>query len=283
MKFLIVSIKTVLIGIIISLTFFALTTNGAKGSFEFKFSHENHSKVNCRVCHQKKENSTEVNDQFSMKVCYGCHFAKKASLAKCSTCHYESSDHKVVNNLKEKKKLFPPDFLKGPTHKTGWEGRHSRIAGADSGFCANCHTNKFCQDCHTGKLNGRKVHPGDWLSTHGTETRLDNPSCMGCHRSQTFCIECHRRSGFAPDSPTSKRGKRPGSFHKNASPAQICRRAKTDILACASCHSESSCITCHARINPHPSYFSRNCKKLAVKNERACKKCHSGNIKERCK
>ncbi len=285
-----------------------------KSKVEFKFRHETHKKIECSYCHKNRVNGLNskkssvkvwtgstvadssktaaskpaalkaVNvEQFSMKSCYSCHAKTKKYLTKCSVCHYSTPDGRIVSNLKDKKRIFPPDWIKGPTHKAGWAGSHAKIAGADSSYCANCHRETFCSDCHTGKRRPRKIHPSDWISIHGNRTGMNNPNCTGCHRTQTFCIDCHRRTGIAPDSPTSKRGPKPGNFHKNATPARICRRARTNITACASCHSESSCIRCHARINPHPAGFSRNCKKIAKHNMRACKKCHSENIKNRCK
>ncbi len=250
-----------------------------RGREWFRFAHEAHRAVACADCHGKEPGP---DDHFSMKPCYACHLREAARLGNCRVCHRVSPDGRMVD-ASGNPPPGPPDFIKGPTHGTGWEGNHARVAGGDSGFCANCHRETFCTDCHTGKRRPRNVHPGDWMSTHGVHSGMDNPRCMGCHRTQSFCITCHRRAGVAPDAPTDVRAPHPGNFHQNASPAQICRRARTDIAACASCHSEASCISCHARVNPHPAGFARRCRPLARQNRRACVKCHDGNPEQLCR
>ncbi|MCP4599608.1 MAG: cytochrome c3 family protein [Proteobacteria bacterium] len=252
-----------------------------------RFSHAAHqTEIKCRACHPKaaanQPTGTEL-DIPSMRQCYSCHTKGKGS-TKCRTCHLVHKDGRLVTDFGGQK-LKPPSWLKGPTHRMEWVGRHAAKAGADSGFCSACHRESFCQDCHTGRLRPRNVHPGDWMTTHGVSTRIDNPRCRGCHRKQSFCITCHRRSGVAPDSPAGSRPKGGlGRYHRGMENAQLMRRAKYDITSCVSCHSEGSCISCHrAKFNPHPPGFSRKCKKLAVRNRRACAKCHRDDALKRCK
>ncbi len=250
-----------------------------------RFSHKAHKILGCASCHQgahRRQQDSPGRDVVEMKACYRCHERESGASSRCRTCHLIHPDGRMITNFGDAV-LTPPGWLKGPSHGEDWVGRHAPTAGADSDFCSSCHREKFCQDCHTGRLRPRIVHPGDWLSSHGVSTRMGNPRCAGCHKSQSFCLTCHRRAGVAPDSPSRAGPSSAGSFHKNQSPAKICRRARYDIAACVSCHSESSCIQCHAVINPHPAGFAKRCKPLVMKNQRACVKCHSDSIWRRCK
>lgn len=257
---------------------------GAAPRPNVRFSHRAHAKTACSDCHPAAaagRRADEGRDVVGMRKCFSCHEKRGRALAECRTCHLAHPDGRMITEIGGEL-LTPPDWLAGATHRADWRGSHPAVAGADSELCAQCHQESWCRRCHGGKIRPRDVHPGDWRSAHGVSTRMDNPRCRACHRSQSFCIGCHRRAGVAPDSPSNARPESAGSFHRGAPPEQICRRARYDIEACASCHSESSCVSCHASINPHPAGFSRRCKPLARKNQRACVKCHSDDIWRRC-
>ncbi|MDJ0764216.1 MAG: hypothetical protein QNJ97_14635 [Myxococcota bacterium] len=249
-----------------------------------RFSHAAHAKSTpCKSCHPLAASGQASNGAWDippMRHCYECHRLSQAPLA-CTTCHLADRDGRMVTDYREKR-LIPPDWLKGPTHGASWVGRHATTAGADSSFCASCHRESFCRDCHTGRLRPRNVHPSDWLSLHGVSTRLDNPRCRGCHRKQSFCLTCHRRSGVAPDSPANARPAGLGRYHRNMQNTELMQRARRDITTCVSCHSESSCIACHAIQKPHPPRFRRKCRALAARNRRACAKCHTDEAWKRC-
>ena len=264
------------------LAVWAVGNPNSKGATKLgiRFTHDIHETQTCEACHPKDGKGSL--DSISMKTCYGCHQKKQQRLTRCRTCHPVTPDGRMKTRFDDVV-LTPPVWLKGPSHGIEWAGTHAVMAGADSRFCANCHRETYCSDCHSGRIRPKKVHPGDWLNIHGKNSTMDNPRCMGCHRAQSFCLSCHRRSGVAPDAPTNRRGARPSRFHGNASPEKICRRARTNIASCASCHSEQSCTTCHTAINPHPVGFSRRCGVLARKNRRACAKCHRNNAEDRCK
>lgn len=253
---------------------------------DLRFSHRAHDGIGCAACHPGSaagEPTGPGRDAVGMRKCYDCHRRKGMGLAECRTCHLVLEDGRMDTKIRGQI-LTPPSWLAGMSHGADWVQSHAPVAGARSEMCAACHRETDCQDCHAGRLRRKNVHPGDWMSAHGVSTRMDNPRCMGCHRTQSFCITCHRRAGVAPDSPSAARPPGAGAFHGSAGPEKICRRAKRDITACVSCHSESSCIRCHATINPHPPGFSRRCKPLALKNQSACVKCHGNDsIWRRCR
>ena len=238
----------------------------------------------CATCHPYSVSGRARGkgiDVVGMKTCYRCHLSSGKNLSACRTCHLTYPDGRMKTEINDKV-LFPPPWLKGQSHGPDWAGTHASQAGSDSEFCASCHKEKFCTDCHSGRRRPKNIHPGDWISTHGVSTRMDNPRCQSCHRSQSFCIQCHRRAGVAPDSPRKARPLGTRGYHGDKSPAEICRRAKFNITACTSCHSEGSCVQCHQVINPHPSGFEKRCKPLVRKNSRACSKCHKDNVFRRC-
>ncbi len=246
-----------------------------------RFSHKAHAKAKCGSCHPAaaagKAPGADL-DVVGMRECFKCH-----ATSTCRTCHLTDKDGRMITDF-GKGKLTPPTRLEGKTHGAQWTGTHASQAGRDSSRCAVCHRESFCTDCHSGARRPRNIHPGDWLTSHGVSTRLDNPRCKGCHREQRFCITCHRRSGVAPDSPPkSEAPEGIGRYHKGMENRTLMRRAKQDILSCVSCHSESSCIQCHNRINPHPAGFARRCKPLAIRNRNACVKCHTGDVTRFCK
>lgn len=246
-----------------------------------RFSHIAHAATGCSACHKRSAAGLpplETLDVIGMKECFQCH---KDSA--CRTCHLTDKNGKMISDFGQGKRI-PPTWLKGMTHGGEWVGTHAVQAGSDSNFCAACHTEAFCRDCHSGARRPRKAHPGDWLTNHGVNTRLDNPNCQGCHRAQSFCITCHRRAGVAPDSPPNARPQEgTGRYHREMDTRTLMRRAKQNIVGCVSCHSESSCITCHVRYNPHPKDFARRCKTLAARNRNACVKCHTNDASQFCR
>ena len=246
-----------------------------------RFSHKAHAKTACNRCHPKSAVGALLDgplDVIDMKQCFDCH-----GDSSCRICHIVNKTG-TMNTTINGRKLYPPTWLKGPTHGEGWAGDHASEAGSDSPFCASCHEERFCRDCHSGARRPRNIHPGDWLTTHGVSTRLDNPRCKGCHRKQTFCLSCHRRSGVAPDSPANARASdRGGGFHQGMDTPELMRRAKHDVTSCVSCHSESTCVSCHVRINPHPSDFKRKCRALVRRNRQACTKCHTNDVARFCR
>ncbi len=117
---------------------------------------------------------------------------------------------------------------------------------------------------------------------HDPLARRNDPDPSSCHRSQTFCVDCHTATKVVEvDGSRPPSGK---TFHPSGwvefadasgrdAPAQGIRgenhhsfQAQLNIRACASCHTESSCIARHGaagdnviartlyRISPHSSY-----------------------------
>jgi hypothetical protein len=138
------------------------------------------------------------------------------------------------------------------------------------------------------------IHAADYILTHPPEARRDDPSCGTCHRLQTFCVDCHVRSGLGtvPGQPgffTGPNG-RAARFHppgwvdyQGGAPGPDHHRweARRNLRACAGCHDEATCVRCHSteatarlRASPHPPGFRRECGRARALNDRGCLKCH---------
>ncbi len=182
-------------------------------------------------------------------------------------------------------------------HDQDWARSHGPSAASDSELCSTCHGPDHCRGCHGGDLKPLRLHPDDWVSLHPLAAKGQDLRCTSCHRLQTFCRDCHRRSlvvsrGEDPDFalpggldfhppgwtlfPTP--GRAPGPSHHSLA-------ARQDLASCASCHSESTCVRCHASagmgpagtglgISPHPTGFAASCERLMARNSTACRTCH---------
>ena len=153
-----------------------------------------------------------------------------------------------------------------------------------------------------------EIHPSDYVSLHAIDARRNTPDCSACHRTQSFCVGCHQRSGVAPDPEGGLPGRRPNNpfgtgtglktFHPPgwardasgrrpiATPRSTSHSlaARRNIRTCVSCHREESCLACHSAdptrgptFSPHGPGFggTARCRFLAARNKRACLKCHA--------
>lgn len=261
-----------------------------------RFSHTKHlgRNIGCGQCHgQIAELELATRDQLPrMAGCLVCHAmsgaARGDAKGTCTTCHLAQPDGRLQTAFSTGP-LLPPRWMRGAAHDADWIERHKAAAGEDSSFCGACHKAHDCTDCHDGRVRPRKVHPNDWLSMHPQAARQDNPRCSSCHQEQTFCADCHRRTGVARDAPSGNRlaGRR---FHPlpeqwttaPRGPLHHAWEAMRNLNACVSCHSERDCATCHATkgiaggagVNPHPVGFRDKCGLALRRNPRPCLVCH---------
>jgi hypothetical protein len=253
--------------------------------------------IDCAQCHGMiAEVELATREQLPrMAGCFTCH-AKSGSAqgqakGHCTNCHLTEPSGLLLTSF-DSGSLQPPTWLHGAAHTPDWIERHKNVAGAASELCGSCHSNKFCADCHDGKVRPRRVHPNDWISMHPEAGRQDNPRCTSCHQLQTFCADCHRRTGVARDVASDNRlaGRR---FHPPPEewstaprgPRHHAWEAERNLNACVSCHTERDCATCHATkgvrggsgVNPHPLGFESKCGLAFSRNPRPCLVCHSSN------
>ncbi|MGE0785886.1 MAG: cytochrome c3 family protein [Sandaracinaceae bacterium] len=255
------------------------------------FSHREHVDrgMRCRTCHEGVERATVADRRHlpTMRQCFECHgppgFSVNASApGRCDTCHSSRPDGSLHTRFAEGT-MNPPSWLFDMRHDHEWLVRHRWVAADEGGRCASCHQESDCADCHDGRVRPRRVHPGDYLSTHVVSARRDQPRCQSCHEVARFCTECHARLGLSPMAAPDVRTAR--AYHPpravwTEGPNLHALEATRAMNACASCHAERDCVVCHgslgigAGVSPHPPGFAMGCRDALERNARACVTCH---------
>jgi c(7)-type cytochrome triheme protein len=283
-----------------------------------KFNHKLHAArgIACALCHASadmQQAPVTRADLPMMATCLGCHDGKQAT-GRCSACHLTEPDGRLRTKLVSVATmaaggtgpLVPSGSLRGiDAHGPTFRRDHA-MAGRDEGYCLTCHRRSECIDCHGGVVKPPDIHPSDDVSLHAIDARRNTPDCSACHRTQSFCVGCHQRTGVAPDPEGGVPGRRannpfgggtglktfhPPGWARDAAGAVISTpranshslAAKRNIRTCVSCHREESCLDCHSAdpnrgptFSPHGPGFggTARCRFLAARNKRACLKCH---------
>jgi hypothetical protein len=91
-------------------------------------------------------------------------------------------------------------------HTTFWLDKHRFAAEQNERFCAICHEESYCADCHANKQELKPSdmykqsperslpHPGDYLTQHQVDGRINPAPCFRCHgrTNNATCKRCHR-------------------------------------------------------------------------------------------
>ncbi|MCR9161275.1 MAG: cytochrome c3 family protein [Nannocystaceae bacterium] len=264
-----------------------------------KFNHALHDKAgsDCEDCHgdMSRVRLATVLQLPDEQSCLECHDGIGATDA-CSACHPTQSSGKLQTRAIDDRSmpaLIPKaDNSWGAAHDLAFVEDHAHISKANPTLCQSCHEESFCTDCHAGVIRPMRIHSGDFINTHALDARAQTSNCQSCHRTQSFCLGCHERMGFN-DEPGSAFGVGGSlSFHPDGwagppgMPQGHAHAAQRNMAACSSCHTEDSCLACHATAggavgglgaNPHGTRFrnSARCNALATRNRRVCLKCHA--------
>ncbi len=200
----------------------------------------------------------------------------------CSTCHLVDRDG-LLQTTFDSGTLAPTGRWRDDDHRFDFASHHGATAAADPRYCESCHTPSSCDACHNAVVRPMALHPAGYDLTHGIDASLDPDSCSSCHTSQDFCVACHEQTlvgevhqrplglDYHPEGFVDEPGS--ASFHGD--------EASRNIQACVSCHHESTCVRCHAAINPHPIDFSDRCGAMLERNANACTHCHGQDAKTR--
>ncbi len=100
------------------------------------------------------------------------------------------------------------DWRSSMDHSAEYINRHKYDAAQQHQTCEICHTESFCADCHAHKEEIKSSdkyinqpdrslsmpHPGDYISQHRIDGKINAASCFPCHGRQNNarCIVCHR-------------------------------------------------------------------------------------------
>jgi len=267
-----------------------------------RFSHRTHVEdgMRCRTCHVGIPEATVADRRHlpRMRQCFECHgpdgFSTEGTApGACTTCHLSRPDGRLRTRFAQGE-MNPPTWLFGMRHDHEWLVRHRWVAADQGGVCASCHRESDCVECHDGNVRPRRVHPGDYLTTHVEPARRDQPRCSSCHQVSRFCAECHSRLGLSTFSAPEVRS--PDRYHPPEAvwvrgPNMHALEARRAMNACASCHAERDCVTCHgalgigAGVSPHPPGFANRCAAALSSNARACVTCHGDveALRRRCR
>ncbi len=97
------------------------------------------------------------------------------------------------------------DWRSSMDHTQDFAVRHRYYAAQRREVCELCHAASFCADCHANKAELKPSdmhkdeperampHPGDYLSQHRIDGRINPASCFPCHGRQNNarCKTCH--------------------------------------------------------------------------------------------
>lgn len=263
------------------------------------FSHALHLQGDetCESCHgdMSKVRLATVHQLPSEASCLTCHDGVKAT-QRCSSCHPSGADGKLITRDIDDPAaapLIPRDASGwGAEHDLAFVQDHGGISKANPRLCESCHEHDDCLDCHAGVLRPMRIHNADYLSTHALDARSKTQDCGTCHRMQSDCIACHERTGVGQGEDSAFGVGSSLRFHPDDWVGGVgelqghVRPAQRNINACASCHDEDACLSCHAttdvaqpglNVSPHGPEFasSARCQLLANRNRRVCLKCHA--------
>ena len=274
-----------------------------------RFPHRRHhaAGVGCLSCHAgvREADLATVAHLPREGDCLACHEARGAA-TRCATCHPSGVDGRLRTSFSDD--LPPPDVrpearagpprrpgrlvptgVRGARHDDTWAGDHGPVASATPDLCEACHGQRHCGGCHAGSMRPLRAHPDDWVTLHPLHARGGTARCQSCHRLQTSCRDCHRRTRVVSASedpgfrfpPSSRFHPRGWVGAGGATAEQHGYQARRSLGTCVSCHSERTCVRCHAAaaagglgVSPHPPGFDAACRRLLAKNPRPCRTCH---------
>lgn len=258
--------------------------------------------VSCERCHgdmSKVRLATEIQLP-KEQSCLECHDGGSEpghASDTCATCHPSGPGGQLITapvDDMDAPRLMPRknNHWRGAAHDLNFVQDHKSIANANPALCDNCHGEDDCLDCHAGVLRPMRIHAGDYLVRHGVEARMGAGDCQSCHQLQDDCIACHERTGMGARGSESAFGVGSAAAFHPPGWAQVggasshAFAAQRNLAQCASCHSEDTCLACHAtaagprpglNVSPHGPRFagSLQCSTLASRNRRACLQCHA--------
>lgn len=276
-----------------------------------RFSHAAHASTEggCESCHAGVRQTTlATRAQLpTMRDCLRCHAVEGlgdlvrggttregTQTMACTGCHESLPDGRIRAQTADGW-MNPPVWMAGMRHDHEWLVRHRWVAADAGSLCAECHVERDCTDCHDGRVRSRRVHPGDFLSTHPVMARRDETRCTSCHAVATFCGECHARLGLATfAAPATRSGERfhPPSAMWIRGPNLHGVEARRSMQSCVSCHAEDDCVVCHGSagvggggVSPHPPGFARSCGVILASAPAGCVRCHGDAeaLRARCR
>ncbi|MCB9536719.1 MAG: hypothetical protein H6704_10755 [Myxococcales bacterium] len=264
--------------------------------------------VNCTRCHVGV-GQTEGLHLPTNPVCVACHedvHERDPEKQDCLDCHMEEEAEVALGTLKKSLAFDHAVHLERVggdcvrCHRDAARRTSARIGAIPTmNDCAQCHQDWLddlrCDTCHVDLINyplapvTHQAHQGDYLRRHVAETlEIGVARCAQCH-SESFCADCHsNRAPFAaaqawPDRPDRGFVHRPNYIERHAWEARI------EGPLCLTCHTETTCASCHTAagrgpggLSPHPPGWAsagagNNTHAVEARRDvLACASCHAG-------
>jgi hypothetical protein len=131
------------------------------------------------------------------------------------------------------------------SHGLQWLTLHGlNVSDTGQPGCNLCHTVASCDQCHQLQQFEPRVHPVDYLFSHGFDVRSGRLECSTCHPAQETCYRCHRENGVMPLSHSQ-----PAWVGQFLSGGGIhAEEALEEPDVCRTCHhpeEDLTCLRCH--------------------------------------
>lgn len=244
-----------------------------------KFSHKFHVKdsgISCTDCHSGATTSKFASDKLSAKHenCQTCH--EEQVEKNCTYCHSSDDVSTYVFEKPARELTFSHEFHIAD-QKIECQTCHKDVESSEQlesmklpamTTCNTCHNDlkatNACETCHTNfaSLRPREHDRTDFVSEHKRIARVNDATCMNCHRQET-CQDCHNGVGLTGTQESGKDLMSPRSPRLTAiDRGQGMLLAKVHDLnfrfthglaaqqkkqECQSCHKEQIfCAACHA-------------------------------------
>ena len=288
-----------------------------RGAPSHPFEHRAHVDhgVSCVACHAGIASSGRDAPLHlpSAATCRTCH-ATPHDERDCATCHGEASVRSSADLAREHLRF---------DHRSHMAGVHGDCVRCHAGVgeaqpvalrptmatCFGCHehqdqwTTRDCDGCHVDLHEERTlpgshvVHDGDWIREHGVRAASARDLCATCHTERS-CAACHG-VGTTPGLPARLAfdDARLDGLHRAGFKSRHAEEARAQPGLCTTCHSESTCVACHAASkvaagsatrSPHPVGWigaSRGGGDHGVQariDPMSCASCHGGAGEQLC-
>jgi len=230
------------------------------------FEHRAHvdKGVSCVQCHANIASSDD-NTRLHLPTtqqCLKCH-EKPHDSRECAQCHGETSTRQSAEMARQHLRFDHRKHL--PAVHGDCVQCHSGVAEAQPvalrptmATCFGCHEHRDqwqtreCDKCHVD-LPGEHVlpashivHDGDWIREHGVKASASPDLCRTCHTERS-CAACHGVASVpALPARLAFDDVKLEGLHRAGFKSHHAEEARANPGLCSTCHSESSCLTCHA-------------------------------------
>jgi predicted CXXCH cytochrome family protein len=251
---------------------------GLKNSSPYHpFEHRAHvlKGVNCVECHTGIASSDDKSPlHFPTRTdCVRCH-TKPHDERDCTGCHGEPFVRGGAELAREHLRF------KHEKHVGRVNGDcvrcHSEVASSEPiallptmATCFGCHVHqdqwrvRDCNGCHVDVAAentppaSHVVHDGDFIREHGVRAASARDLCSSCH-SERSCAACHGVNVPALPAKLAFDDVRLSGLHRAGFKSRHKEEARAQPGLCSTCHSENSCIQCHAASHVSPGSTKRS-------------------------